>query len=167
MTLNQTDRNKIKKEMIIGNIASIIIIFGVLIFDIIQFVKKDEIDFKIILIINFSVLLLSYLVNFLLNSKYRKDLKFNLKISRIEKVTEKLQRVDYEAGSGTLYIPILGDLFPKLWGQEMKKEEIQFLKVNNELIETNSSIYDSIEIGNKVEVFETQFSKIILEVEKT
>ena len=164
--LTNTDKENIKKEMIIGNLVSIIIIFCVTIFDIIQLLINNGIELRIIIIINIFAFVISYLLNFLLNSKYRKDLKSNSKDIRIEIVADKLQRINYEAGSGSLYIPILGDLFPKIWGQEMKKQETQFIKVNTELVETESEIYDSIEIGNKVKIYETKFSKTILQIEK-
>ena len=36
-----------------------------------------------------------------------------IQLNKIEECT------DYSAGSGALYIPILGDLFPRIWGQKM------------------------------------------------
>lgn len=40
----------------------------------------------------------------------------------MEKVVRKKVEKSFEAGSGELYIPILGDLFPKLWGQKINEK---------------------------------------------
>lgn len=48
-------------------------------------------------------------------------------------VKEKEYMLDYEPGSGSLYIPILGDLFPKLFGPEMNAVDKWFLIVEIEV----------------------------------
>lgn len=38
---------------------------------------------------------------------------------------------DYEAGSAALFVPILGNLFPRLWGAKMREVAGQSLKLSN------------------------------------
>lgn len=63
-------------------------------------------------------------------------------------VIDKEFKQDYEAGSGSLYIPILGDLFPSLFGQKMKAIDRWFtlVKIGDEIYkyEIDSSLYNEI-----------------------
>lgn len=61
---------------------------------------------------------------------------------------------DYEPGSGSLHVPILGDLFPSLYGEKMKAIDRWFVIVSREdafyRYEVGKNIYDQILIGDKV-----------------
>lgn len=63
---------------------------------------------------------------------------------------------DSEAGSGSLYVPILGDIFPNLFGQKMKPMDrwFVFVHIENSLYkyEIEKDIYDQILIGDKVSI---------------
>lgn len=41
----------------------------------------------------------------------------------MQKVTKKEIQTSHEAGSGMLYIPILADIFPKLFNQKMRETQ--------------------------------------------
>lgn len=51
--------------------------------------------------------------------KLRIDIKMNSVEMKPIEYSEVFNRVDYVAGSAALYTPILGRLFPKLWGPKM------------------------------------------------
>ena len=56
---------------------------------------------------------------------------------------------DYEAGSGSLYIPILGDLFPKLWGQKMKEIKKYKVILNGTTQQIEKDLFESVNEGVK------------------
>lgn len=49
-------------------------------------------------------------------------------------IIDKEYKADYEAGSGSLHIPILGDLFPKLFSSEMKPIDRWFLIIRTDAL---------------------------------
>ena len=151
--------------MIIGNLISIVIILGVIVFNLFQ-IFKSSISLQILILVNLIAIFIAFLFNYLLNLKFRKDLKVNEKYFVTGNVTDKIEEVDYEAGSGSLYIPILGDLFPKIWGQEMKKEQIKFIKINNELFAVDNSLYESVDLNNIVKIYYSKISNTYLGIEK-
>jgi len=67
-------------------------------------------------------------------------------------VKKKEYKVDYEAGSGSLYIPLLGDLFPNLWGQKMNPVDKWILIIDNTEYCVGKDIYDNITEGDSVEI---------------
>jgi hypothetical protein len=106
------------------------------------------------------------LLSFLINRKLNKDLKFGTKKIRIEEVTKKEDKTSYEAGSGTLHIPILGDLFPKLWSKKMKPSYKVFLIINNYRYEIDKQLYDKVKKGDLVEMHYSQCSETLLSIEQ-
>ena len=46
-----------------------------------------------------------------------------------------------------LYIPVLGDLFPKLWGQKMNMIKRYFIVANDYKHEVNIDLYSTLEEG--------------------
>lgn len=70
-------------------------------------------------------------------------------------VLEKEYKKDYEAGSGSLHIPILGDIFPKLFHQDMKPVDKYFVIVQQDSIyryEVSQKVYETILVGDRVEI---------------
>lgn len=68
-------------------------------------------------------------------------------------VIDKEYKADYEAGSGSLHIPILGDLFPKLFSSEMKPINRWFLIVRTDALyryEVTKEVYEEALVGDKV-----------------
>ena len=85
--------------------------------------------------------LLGWAISKNINKKINLDLK-NQEIKNLKlKVIRKETISDVEPGSGKLYIPILGDLFPKLWGQKMKQ-------INRTVIHTSDGV--RFEIGSEL-----------------
>lgn len=76
-------------------------------------------------------------------------------------VEKKEYKIDFEAGSGSLYIPILGDLFPNLWGQKMNLIDKWILVVDNTEYYVGKDIYDNITEGDSVEIdYDGEFPEI-------
>ncbi|MDR2955748.1 MAG: hypothetical protein LBV43_11770 [Prevotella sp.] len=72
-----------------------------------------------------------------------------MKIGRVEK---KAYKLDFETGSGSLCIPVLGDLFPNLWGQKMNLVDKWILVVENTEYCVGKEVYDMITEGDPVEI---------------
>ncbi len=120
--LTGRDRQMLKDDRRVGFVFfAIIISFGAL-FNLSYFVLNiAERDCMIITLIDLGVVLLACTVYYLVNRKTNRDLKCNTKGLIKKRVERKSEEIDYEAGSGTLYVPVLGDLFPKLWGDKMRE----------------------------------------------
>lgn len=71
-------------------------------------------------------------------------------------VVEKENITDHEAGSGSLYVPILADLLPDLFDQPMKAVYRWFViaRVNGELYryEVEEEIYNRLKEGDQIEI---------------
>ena len=132
MSFTKKEIKEIKYEKRFGYVFSVMILaFGalfILLFSVVQ--ELSIIDMKIIGLI-FFIIGLSGLVLYSMNRKLNIDLKTGKRKVEERTVTKKLETVDYEAGSGSLNVPILGSLFPKIWGQKMKKiEKFQIIAGN-------------------------------------
>ena len=110
-----------------------------------------------LIILNVLGIIFTSLFNILYNLNIRKDIKYNSKHYEIKRVDEKIRNIEYEVGSGALYIPLLSDLFPNIWGQKMNKEELLYFKIEDELIPVNNEIFDSIQINENVIIYYFDF----------
>ena len=88
--LQKLDIAIIKKEMIIGNLISIVIILGVIVFNLFQ-IFKSSISLQILILVNLIAIFIAFLFNYLLNLKFRKDLKVNEKYFVTGNVTDKIE----------------------------------------------------------------------------
>ncbi len=106
--------------------------------------------------------LLQYAIS---TSKLRKDLRAMDSISREVTVTELRPIENVEAGSGMLYIPILGNLFPKLWGQNMNSSSRLRLSTNEgEYFDIDSN--SEVNVGDKLILVIAKRSNTLLEIRK-
>lgn len=77
-------------------------------------------------------LLLALWSYYALTRKIRLDLsEQGLELIAVEEPYTVAEYKDYEAGSAVLFIPILGNLFPRLWGAKMCEVVGQALKLSN------------------------------------
>jgi hypothetical protein len=116
-------------------------------------------------LIDIGTVAMCVLVSFLINRNYILDLKSGIKEIKLGKVCEKLDITDYEAGSGSMYIPGLGDLFPKIWGQEMKAIYLMKLKVNNDEHDVEKELFDKVNEGDLIEIHYATHSQTLLGIE--
>ena len=143
--LTEKDRNVLKYEKRIGYVFSgLILSFGGL-FNVSYFVmKKTELNYLHIGLIDLGIIFLAYLVCHRINHKINLDLQENKKELLKKTVDEKKEENSYEAGSGSLYIPGLGELSPKLWGQKMRETKKYFIISNDNKYDMDKETYDKL-----------------------
>lgn len=78
----------------------------------------------LLLIICFTILYVYKRVT----KKLRLDIKTNSINLKLIEYSEVFNTVDYVAGSAAQYIPILGYVFPKLWGPKMTEINVTYAK---------------------------------------
>ncbi|NTU95519.1 MAG: hypothetical protein HGA52_05660 [Bacteroidales bacterium] len=156
----------IRKEKRMGYIfASLILMFGLLLN--LWIILDSAVENKgVLLIIDPLVVLISYFICRLVNSDLNKDLRAGVKTIITETVQKKEARYVGEAGSGVLYIPILGDLFPKLWGLGMRMTSVFKLVIGSVRYTVEEETYANVEEGSAVKMHFAPNSKILLKVEK-
>lgn len=126
MSFTKEEIDEIKYGKRYGYIfSSTFMIFGAILL-LLTYSQSRAIDFSDLKIITIIIITIgvSYLILVGMNRKIIKDLKSEKKLIETKIVEKKENTIDYEVGSGSLYIPVLGKLFPKIWGQEMKSYEV-------------------------------------------
>lgn len=109
---------------------------------------KSEPNYLFVGLIDLGIVLLAYFICNRVNHKINQDLKDNRKELLKRTVQEKKEEFCSEPGSGMLYIPILGDLFPKLWDQKMKMTKKYFIVAQDYKHEVDADIYNAVEEGS-------------------
>jgi len=144
--LTDKDRKVLKYEKRIGFVFSgLIICFGGL-FNLLYFVlNKTGQNYLMVSLIDLGILLLAYFVCNRINLKVNRDLSDNIKEILKKRVDKKIEEKSYEAGSGALFIPILGNLFPKLWGQKMRETRKYYIFTSDTKYEVDKEVYDDLE----------------------
>jgi len=165
--LSASDRKEIKNMTKFGFVlpTMIILLAGILNM---YFLLDTKVNFnlQILYLIDFVLILLCIFISYRMNHKHFKDLRNGVKRIELAKVTSKQDKTSYEAGSGTLYIPILGDLFPKLWGQKTEPNYLVYFIIENYQYEVNKELYDNVRKGNIVEMHYSIFGNTLLRIEK-
>lgn len=110
---------------------------------------------SVFIVVAILILSLCILVPYLMNRNYNKDIQLGSKIVEIGCVQDKESEDSYEAGSGNLYIPILGNLSSKLWGSHPRHSLRCYLTVNNIRYRTEEEIYNKANIGDEIEMYFT------------
>lgn len=90
-------------------------------------------------VIMFAFGLLSLLISCKMNWKYLSDLRNGEKIVETKIISKKEQKIEYEAGSGTLY-----------FGQEMKGFDSFSIVVENVRYRIDEKLFDSCAEGEKI-----------------
>lgn len=166
MNLSNEDIKIIKNEKRVGYVFSgLILAFGG-IGNIVYWVSETEKVFIIIALINLLLIAASFLIPFFMNRKYNLDLKEGEKIVKTEIIQKKGMITDYEVGSGSLYIPILGDLFPKLWGQKMKEIQKYTVILNGTAQQIEKNLFEIVNEGDGIEMHFSKHSQILLKIQK-
>lgn len=141
--------------------STFILAFGGL-FNLVYIVVNTDKNWLFLCLIDVLIVGFSIGLYFLVNRKLIKDLKDGTKVIRLEKVMNKESQIVYEAGSGKLHIPILGDIFPKLWGQEMKPDEKFSFIINGFRYEVNEDVFHSVKESETVEMHYSNHSGTLL-----
>ena len=166
ITLTSQDIEKIKTEKRLGNIiSSILIVLGLFFTFLYAVVAGFDVKYPVLLIINAAVILIAVVISLLINKEYNKDLRANTKTVLKRKI-ESLRIDDApEAGSGALYIPILGDLFPKLWGQKMRTLKKHIAVANDFEYELSEELYNKLKEGEFLNIHFAEASALVLQFE--
>lgn len=163
--LTENDRKILKEEKRIGFVfLGIILSFGGL-FNLFYFIIYNE-SYLLISLVDIGIILLAFFVLNSVNKNVNRDLKENTKEFYTRIVEKKLEEKSYEAGSGNLYIPILGDLFPKIWGQKMTETIKYFIVSNNHNYEVDKEFYNNISKGEEYKIYISKHSSTILSFHK-
>lgn len=150
----------IKQEMKVAYVFSILLFCGVALFDLVYYLIQGF-D-SVLVFVTILILGLCILIPYLMNKNYNKDIRAGIKHIEIARVQDKECSDTYEAGSGNLYIPGLGDLFPKLWGSHPRHSLVYHLTVNNTRYMTEEDIYRKANIGDNIEMYFTLHSRILI-----
>lgn len=156
----------IRREKRMGYIFAAIILMLGLLLNLVIILSFSEENRNILIIVEPLIILISYFICRLVNSDLNKDLRAGVKTIITETVQKKEARYVGEAGSGVLYIPILGDLFPKLWGQEMRMTSVFKLVIGSVRYTVEEETYANVEEGSAVKMHFAPNSKILLKVER-
>ena len=163
MDLSNNDRKKLKAERRIGYIfMAIVYMFGGLFNSIYFLVDSFGMSLTTLALIDCGVLVLGAVIMILINKQVNRDLKSNAKGVLTKVVKDKYTEKSYEAGSGMLYIPILGNLFPKLWNQKMRESLKYFIATEGYTYEVEESEYELFQIGETIHIYYGRASGVIL-----
>ncbi|MEZ7885454.1 MAG: hypothetical protein QMB39_09355 [Bacteroidales bacterium] len=165
--LTEQDIKILKFEKRIGYVFLIItLLIGALLNLTYFLLIKREPNYLLVGLIDLGIVLLAYFVCNRINHKINQDLKENTKELLKRTVQEKKEEFCSEPGSGMLYIPVLGDLFPKLWGQKMNMIKRYFIVANNYKHEVNIDIYSTLEEGADIYIHFANHSGKVLSISK-
>jgi len=118
-----------------------------------------------LLLVNLGVMALSGFISYRVNLKYDRDIAAGTKLVNVVQVTNKVDHITYEAGSGALYIPILASIFPSLWGQKMKPNVNYKLGINGYSYVVSKEVYENTRQHGAVEMHYAMHSNTLLGVE--
>jgi hypothetical protein len=165
--LTDKDRKVLKYERRIGFVFSgLILSFGGL-FNLIYLVLNKTVqNYLMVILIDLGIVLLSYFVCNRINLKVNRDLKDNKKELLKKRVNKKIEEKSYEAGSGALYIPVLGDLFPKLWGQKMRETRRYYIFTSDSKYEVEKEVYNDLKKDTDFYVHFAKHSETVLNFSK-
>lgn len=117
-----------------------------------------------LLSVNIALLLLCMATIYLKNKNIYKNLKEKESLLYKEQIIRKEEIQDAEVGSGSLYIPFLGDLFPKRWGLPMNKFSKYKICVQSREIDVNKDTYEKLNEKELVTLCYAKHSKVFLGV---
>lgn len=153
--MNKMNVNELKilKELmapgiVFGFLASIFLTGTILLMSLVNKLTNNY----IVVLGVIASLILGLLIFLNFTRKIRKDLKNKEKETVLKKVISAKVKDDYEPGSGMLYIPILGWLFPKLWGQKMKPIHRYKVQLADETIEISEQEFNLIKDKKQIKV---------------
>ncbi|RUA23837.1 MAG: hypothetical protein DSY76_08865 [Bacteroidetes bacterium] len=113
-----------------------------------------------LLLIDLGVLLFAWLVYYYGTRKYYLDLQEDYKNIKLAKIMKKESYESFETGSGSLYIPVLGNLFPKLFSLDMKSKNRYYFFVNNTRMRVDADSYNRFKEGDEYKMYYTPVSGI-------
>ena len=163
--MNDKQIEILKKRIQLGYILPLLLLLIGLSVDV-YLILTNLVNISLTLLINISILILIIIILYFNNWNLYKDLRKKELLLEYRQVLKKEDIRDYEVGSAALYIPILGDLFPKLWGPKMNefsKYKIAFL---DKYIFVDKEMYESLDNSDEVTLYYAKYSKTFLGMKK-
>jgi len=153
MILSKQDIRSIKIRMRVGYAMPALLLSICLLFNLVYFaIAKNEADYRLIGAVAVGGILLAWLLFSAINRKYIRDLKAGSKKTVVKQVADKGVEKSYEAGSGLPYIPILGDLFPRLWKMKPRDTDLYYLVIEGHKYAVEKEIFDIASVEKGVEM---------------
>lgn len=163
MSLTPEEIKEIKYNKRFGYILSVVVIVcgttTVFVCSQIETIKLSNIRIFELTFLTFG---LSALVLYVMNRKLNMDLRFKERLVETKRIDNRKKLVDYEVGSGSLYIPLLGDLFPKIWGQEMKGKKKFRLTIDGENYDVEEDLFNAVNEGDEIELHWSFYGEVFL-----
>lgn len=167
MKMNEKQISIVKRQMTVGkSLALIFLLLGILFNVYYVIVYTMENKYVWLFFIDIVILLFSIGILYGINKKLYRDIKEKEMVTKEEVVCKKEEKKDYEAGSGAMYIPVLGDLFPKLWGQKMNEVLKYKIELQKGFVMIDEDVYDLLHTGDRIRLFYAKNSKLFLGIEK-
>ncbi len=156
-------QSKLKEALIPGAFFGLFILFLTLFALIIGALMGEINAIRLLLLLGGGVLV-SALLFCLINKSVLEDLN-SKEIDLVYGVVQKKRSYkEGIAGSGMLYIPILGDLFPSVWGHNMVEVQVYSLIINNKLYIVSQELYSESEIGMNVCLHFSKKADVLLDI---
>ncbi len=162
MKVTTEDVKTIKYEKRLGYLFALFLLALGGIANLFYLATTEKPDLNSLMLVNLLIVGLCVAIPYAMNYKYNRDIKLGSKIVKFGIVQKKEESVSYEAGSGNLYIPILGDLFPKAWSQQMKANKKYGFYIDDYKYDVSREIYDDVAEGEEVEMHYTAYSEMFL-----
>jgi hypothetical protein len=167
MKLTSEDVTALRYERRFGYLFPVLLLALAVLLNAFNFIVKAVPDVRVVIFVNVAVLLLCLLIHYKINHKLNLDLREGIKVGKKAKVQDKECNISYEAGSGAMHIPVLGNIFPKLWGQEMRDSSCFYLILNSTRYEVSRELFEEVNVGDEVRIYYAQHSNSRLGIEKT
>ena len=161
LKLNERDKQFINYQMRAGKMIAVMVFSFGGFYNIFYFAIPDfQISDIYILTVDVVIVLLSIFIWNRINRKYRQDLEEDMKVVKKGKVQKKESYTSHETGSGSLHIPVLGNLFPKLFSIKMRSKNRYYLIINNTRMRMSEEVYKSAKEGEELDLYYTAVSDI-------
>lgn len=117
------------------------------------------------IIIDIAISIIAILLVYIINKPRNKDITNRIKTFELKEVLETRKEVDYEAGSGALYLPVFAKLCSKFWGQSMRSYDKYVLILTSDRTEIHTidkELFQTIKKGDLVEVYYSKYGNTFL-----
>ena len=159
LQLSKSDKQFITYQMRPGIMIAALIFAAGGFYNIFYFAIPDfQVSNIFILSFDVFIVLLSLFIWSRINRKYREDLEADTKIVKKGTVQKKDSYTSYETGSASIHIPILGDLFPKLFSIKMRSTDRYYLIINNTRMRVSKEVYQNTTVGDTLDLYYTAVS---------
>jgi len=142
--------------------CGLIICFGAFFNLVYYLLSKSSFDYLVPVVVNPLILILAWYTCYRINLKVNLDLKEGTKELQKRIVQKKIEETSWEAGSGTLFIPILGNLFPKLWGQGMSDTKKYYIFSDDNRYEVEKDVFNSLQKNDDFYLHIARHSDVVL-----